>query len=160
MQLRCMGQLFVVMMGQVVFCNVVACGVPDTIVATDVVEDFPQVANMVWLTDLVGVQCNAKDAAALITFGIQPVKCGLASLHKIATAIGSAVPERRIVQVVRVGHRDQLSPRHDDGDRHVVVHPVGVIQHAGLGYERWCAFSVGDRRCENAFEVLAGMALE
>ena len=128
--------------------------------ATDVVENFPQVANMVRLTDLVGVKCNAEDAATLITLGIQPVKCGLAGIYKIASAIGSAVPKRRIVQVVGVGHRDQLSPRHDDGNRHVVVHPVSVIQHAGLGYERWRAFGVGDRRCQDAFEVLTGMTFK
>ncbi len=40
MQLGRMGQLFVIVMGQIVFCDLVACGVPDAFVATNVVEDF------------------------------------------------------------------------------------------------------------------------
>ena len=53
MQLGRVGQLLVVVMGQVVFHNVVAGGVPHAIVAADVVKNFPQVTRVVGLPDLI-----------------------------------------------------------------------------------------------------------
>ena len=54
-----MAQMGVVVMGQEMRGDLVAGSVPDAVVAADVVEDLAQMADVVRLADLVGVQGDA-----------------------------------------------------------------------------------------------------
>ena len=95
--LQVVAQMLVVVVGQIVHGDLVAAGMPNTVMAADVIQNFAQMADVMRLSDLIGVQGDAKDPPAVGALGVQAVEGGLAGIDEVTPAIGPPVPQRRVV---------------------------------------------------------------
>ena len=106
------------------------------VVGEDVGEDVVEVLDAVGLADLEGVEGDAHHPAVGLAFGVEAVELPLAHAGElVGFPRRPGVEVGRVVELDGVGHRDQLSGLHLQGERLVIVEPVGVVGEAGLGHE-------------------------
>ncbi len=110
------------------------------------------------LADPIRMQCDAHHAALLGAFVVDGIEV-VADLAGEAVCFLAAAVQDDVVDVDRIGHRDQPAGFHVQRERLVVVIQIGRVVIAAFGGEIERVQRVGDRRAEPAAQPTAGQPL-
>ena len=104
-----------------------------------------------------GMQGDAHDPPALGPLTVELVELRLADVGEVVAFIVVVAHHGGVVKLDGVRHRHQLAAVDLDGDRLVVVHPVGVVDESGFGHQVGGSHGAGDGRAEHSLQLLAGV---